>query len=55
MTSSVKIVAVVMVVGVLCVGTVALAEDFVWDANSVQTIWLTPAPWYLAGRYAFTS
>ena len=51
MTSILKIVGVVMVVGVLCVGTMALAADFVWDANSVQTSWLTPAHWDLDDSY----
>ncbi len=37
MESIFKIVGVVMVVGVLCVGAVALATDFVWDGDGPVT------------------
>ena len=45
MTSIVKIVAVAMVVGVLCVGAVALATDFTWDSSTADTSWVTANNW----------
>ena len=45
MKSRFKIVAMVTVVAVLCVATVALATDFTWDANTANTSWLTPTNW----------
>ena len=45
MTSILKIVGVAMVVGVLCVGAVALATDFTWDSLLADTSWLAPTNW----------
>lgn len=45
MTSIFRIVAVAMVVGVLCVGAVALATDFTWDSPLASASWLTATNW----------
>lgn len=51
MKSSFKLVAMVMVVGILCVGVLALATDFVWDINTVDTNWRTINNWDLDSSY----
>ncbi|MCH7703005.1 MAG: hypothetical protein IID37_15085 [Planctomycetes bacterium] len=51
MTSIFKVMAVVAVVGVLCVGAVALATDFAWDANTANTNWRTVNNWDLDSSF----
>ena len=51
MTSILKIVGVVMVVGVLCVGAVVLATDFIWDSFTADTNWITETNWDLDSSY----
>ena len=51
MKSSFKIATMVLVVGVLCVGVVAVAADFVWDATGTDTSWRTATNWDLDSSY----
>ena len=37
--------AMIVLVGTLCVGVVALATDFIWDASTTNTRWVTRNNW----------
>lgn len=51
MHSKLKLVAIVTVVAVLCVGVVALTTDFIWDANTANTSWVRETNWHLDSSY----
>ncbi|MCH7719573.1 MAG: hypothetical protein IH988_01100 [Planctomycetes bacterium] len=57
MTSILKMVGVVMVVGVLCVAGAALATDFIWDGDGLlphegaPALWTEPFHWVQGSSY----